>query len=118
MRKVEIFTAQIQEKSFPGWLRGRGFRLLMGDYLEHWQGPEPAGERVVHACTVHTDPGLGGHAMTLWFLLPEGTPEPLGPERLQQAAAYVFERIGRKAHEPKDGLLNVVLIPEAPLSSN
>lgn len=118
MRKVELFTAQIQEKTLPGWLRGKGFRLLVGEYLPHWEGPEPAGETVVFAFTLHPIGGTDEHAHTIWFLLPEGTPQPFAPERLHAAAEYVCERLWRKGHQPTTGLLNVVLIQDQPTGNN
>lgn len=118
MKRIEIFTAQIQEKTLPGWLRGKGYRLLIGEHLRHWGGPELPGEKVVHASSVHVGSSLESDGMTLWFLLPEGAAELFCPERLQQAAEYVFARLDRNAHTPKGGFNNVIFQSDAPPTNN
>jgi hypothetical protein len=112
--RIEIFTAQVQEKTFPSWLRGKGYRLLVGEYLPGWGGPEPAGEEVCHACTVHTGGTVDSAGTTLWFLLPTGQKPNLSEMRLQEAAEYIFARLHRKAHTPITGLTSYVFPGQPP----
>lgn len=118
MKRHEVYTFQIQEKTLPGWLRGHGYVLLIGEFLNHWQGPEPQGLHVVHAASVHLGKDYSSEGFTLWFLLPDGQEPTFPPERLQTAAVYVFERWQRKAHEPGPGFTSIVLEGEPPAGNN
>ena len=112
--RIEIFTAQIQEKTFPSWLRGKGYRVLVGEFLAGWGGPEPAGEEVCHACTIHTGGTMESAGTTIWFLLPAGQKPDLSEMRLQDAAEYIFLRMHRKAHTPVAGMTSYVFPGQPP----
>ena len=112
--RIEIFTAEIQEKTLPGWLRGHGVMVLCGEHFPHWPGPNLSGWSVFHALSVHNGHTVESEGMTLWFLKRENTDDPFGPGRMNEAAQYIFQRLDRKAHQPKGGFTSIVMLGTQP----
>ena len=106
--RIEIFTAEIQEKTLPGWLRGRGIMVLVGEFLPRWEGPNLDNWCVFHTVTVHSGHTVESEGMTMWFLKPEKTDDPFGPGKMNEAAQYIFQRLDRKAHTPTKGFTSIV----------
>jgi hypothetical protein len=102
MEREEHISFIAQEKTLPGWLRGRGLKAAVNMWVPGWTGPEPKELTLWHTVTHHDGPTLDSPGFTVFFFLP-GEP-PLPPAdwlRLEAAASYIIERMmGRKKHNP------------------
>jgi hypothetical protein len=117
MKRDEVLALRLQEKTLPGWLRGRGLLVLTTDWVPGWDGPEPAGWVHLHAQSFHFGLTLDSPGVTVWFYARPGTENPFTPERWEEGAGYILARLGRRSHTPSESY-TCYLMPAAPPGLN